>query len=36
MTPQEVNSWLQDLASIEAAGQFFQSWVFTIVSGVVA
>ena len=36
VTPQEVDRWLQDLASIEAAGQFFQSWVFTIVSGVVA
>jgi ubiquinone/menaquinone biosynthesis C-methylase UbiE len=36
VTSQEVTSWLQDLASIEAAGQFFQSWMFTIVSGVVA
>lgn len=35
VTPQEVDIWLQDLASIEAAGQFFQSWVFTIVGGVV-
>jgi hypothetical protein len=33
---QDVDSWLQDLGSIETAGQFFQSWVFTIVSGVVA
>ncbi len=36
MTSQEVTSWLQDLASIEAAGHFSQSWLFTIVSGVVA
>jgi ubiquinone/menaquinone biosynthesis C-methylase UbiE len=36
VTSQEVTSWLQDLASIEAAGHFFQSWVFTVVSGVVA
>jgi ubiquinone/menaquinone biosynthesis C-methylase UbiE len=35
VTQGEVDSWLQKLGFLEDAGQFFQSWPVTIVSGVV-
>jgi ubiquinone/menaquinone biosynthesis C-methylase UbiE len=35
VAPDEVAAWLQELAAMEETGQFFQSWPFTIVSGVV-
>jgi ubiquinone/menaquinone biosynthesis C-methylase UbiE len=35
VTHEEVDAWFQELACLEDAGQFFQSWPVTIVSGVV-
>lgn len=36
VTQEDLDAWLEGLASTQAAGYFFQSWPLTIVSGVVA